>query len=74
MAVAENLGKDRRGNPIYLRDNDGAELLFNKETKYLTKKNEGKKQLKIRREKVKQLDDDLPRITASYQESINLNI
>ncbi|RZQ51140.1 N-6 DNA methylase, partial [Pseudoalteromonas phenolica] len=34
MAIAEKLGKDRRGNPIYLRDEDGAELLFSTETEY----------------------------------------
>ena len=43
MAIAEKLGKDRRGNPIHLRDEDGAELLFNTETKYLTRKKDGKR-------------------------------
>lgn len=38
MAIAEKLGKDRRGNPIYLRDEDGAELLFDTETKYIVNK------------------------------------
>ena len=31
MAIAEKLGKDRRGNPIHLRDDDGAEILYNVE-------------------------------------------
>lgn len=66
MAIAENLGKDRRGNPIYLRDDNGAELLFNKETKYLTKSKNGKSVVKVRREKTKQLNDDLPQITNKY--------
>ena len=28
MAIAEKVGKDRRGNPIYKRDDDGAEILY----------------------------------------------
>ena len=71
MAIAEKLGKDRRGNPIHLRDNDGAEVLFNVETKYLTQKRNGDKELKTRREKLKQLDDDLPKITDAYNEFLN---
>ncbi|MDR5591325.1 methylation-associated defense system DNA methyltransferase MAD2 [Christiangramia sp. SM2212] len=71
MAIAEKLGKDRRGNPIYLRDNDGAEILYNVETKYLTKKRNGEKELKVRREKIKQLDDDLPQISKAYNEFLN---
>ena len=30
MAIAEKVGKDRRGNQIYMRDEDGAELIFPK--------------------------------------------
>ncbi|NWQ43323.1 N-6 DNA methylase [Bacillus sp. EB106-08-02-XG196] len=67
MAIAEKLGKDRRGNPIYMRDEDGAELLFNEETPYLVYKKDGKAELKVRREKLKQLDDDLPKITEAYK-------
>lgn len=66
MAIAEKLGKDRRGNPIYKRDEDGAELLFNVETQYLAQKGKGKKELKTRMEKIRQLDDDLPEITAAF--------
>ncbi len=72
MAIAEKLGKDRRGNPIFLRDDDGAEILFNVETKYLTRKRNGDKELKVRREKIKQLDDDLPKINKAYNEFLNL--
>ncbi len=71
MAIAEKLGKDRRGNPIHLRDDDGAEMLFNTETRYLTKKRNGDKELKVRREKLKQLDDDLPKIAAAYDTFLN---
>ena len=68
MAIAEKLGKDRRGNQVYLRDEDGAELLFNTETKYLSKKRDGTSMLKTRKEKLKQLDDDLPGISKAYSE------
>jgi len=66
MAIAEKLGKDRRGNPIYLRDEDGAELLFDMETQYLVKKKDTEIEVKTRKEKLKQLDDDLPKITEAY--------
>lgn len=68
MAIVEKLGKDRRGNPIYLRDEDGAEMLFDIETKYLQKKKNGDTEVKVRNEKLKQLDDDLPKITRAYYE------
>ncbi|PRX56266.1 methylation-associated defense system DNA methyltransferase MAD2 [Flagellimonas meridianipacifica] len=74
MAIAEKLGKDRRGNPIYLRDDEGAELLFSSETRYLSKKRNGEKILKIRKEKLKQLDDDLPEIYNEYLQFINSKI
>lgn len=66
MAIAEKLGKDRRGNPIYLRDEDGAEILFATETKYLARKKDGITEVKTRKEKLKQLDDDLPKIAKAY--------
>ncbi|OUR98396.1 N-6 DNA methylase [Flavobacteriales bacterium 33_180_T64] len=71
MAIAEKLGKDRRGNPVYLRDEDGAELIFNTETKYLIKKKNGDKSLRIRKEKLKRVDDDLPNISAEYSRFLN---
>ena len=66
MAIAEKLGKDRRGNPIYLRDEDGAEILFNTETQYVVHKRDGSLEVKTRREKLKKLNDDLPKITEAY--------
>jgi type I restriction enzyme M protein len=66
MAIAEKLGKDRRGNPIYLRDEDGAELLFDTETQYVVNKKDGTTEVRTRREKLKQLDDDLPKIADAY--------
>lgn len=67
MAIAEKLGKDRRGNPIYERDEDGAEIAFPTEIKYVVTK-DGEKQVKTRTEKQKRLDDDLPKIAKAYQE------
>lgn len=69
MAIAEKLGKDRRGNPIYVRDEDGAEILFDTETQYVVHKKDGSLEVRTRREKLKQLDDDLPRIARSYRKS-----
>lgn len=66
MAIAEKLGKDRRGNPIYLRDEDGAEILFDTNTQYVTRNNLNEPQVKTRREKLKKLDDDLPNIADAY--------
>lgn len=74
MAIAEKLGKDRRGNPIYLRDDDGAEMLFDVETKYLNNKKDGSKEVKARKEKLKLLDDDLPKITEAYFNFLKGNI
>jgi type I restriction enzyme M protein len=68
MAIAEKLGKDRRGTPIYLRDEDGAEILFEETVEYLVTRQNGNKELKNRKEKRKRLDDDLPLIAAAYQE------
>ena len=66
MAIAEKLGKDRRGNPIFIRDEDGAELLFETITEYLFTKKDGTQQVKSRKEKLKHLDDDLPKISEAY--------
>jgi type I restriction enzyme M protein len=68
MAIAEKLGKDRRGNPIYLRDEDGAEILFEVITEYLLTRKDGSFQIKRRKEKIKSLDDNLPTITEAYSQ------
>lgn len=73
MAIAEKLGKDRRGNPIYIRDQDGAEILFENERKYLVSEKDGQRILKIRKEKVKLIDDDLPLISEKYQTFLKKN-
>lgn len=74
MAIAEKLGKDRRGNPIYVRDEDGAEILFDTETQYVVHKRDGSVEVKNRKEKLKQLDDDLPKITEAYSKFLNGNL
>lgn len=74
MAIAEKLGKDRRGNPIYVRDEDGAEILFDTETQYVVHKRDGSVDVKNRKEKLKQLDDDLPKITEAYSKFLNGNL
>ncbi|MFN8435998.1 MAG: N-6 DNA methylase [Cytophagales bacterium] len=71
MAIAEKLGKDRRGVPIYERDEDGAELLFDQVVEYLITDKNGKRILKTRKEKVKIIDDDLPHIIEAYAKFIS---
>lgn len=72
MAIAEKLGKDRRGNPIYLRDEDGAEIIFPVENKYIAYRPEdGKPIVKTRVEKQRVLDDDLPKIAKAFKELFN---
>ena len=66
MAIAEKLGKDRRGNPVYLRDEFGAEILFEQVKKYLVKNREGHLVLKTRIEKTKKINDDLPLISKEF--------
>jgi type I restriction enzyme M protein len=67
MAIAEKVGKDRRGNPIHVRDEDGAEILFQQIKRYLVREKEYS-----RIEKVKRVDDDLPKISEEYLKQLNL--
>lgn len=67
MAIAEKVGKDRRGNPINMRDEDGAEIITEKTVTYLYRDPKtGEPELKARREKTPNLDDDLPKIGEAY--------
>ena len=68
MAIAESVGKDRRDVPIYIRDEDGAEMLFDDIKEVLLRDNYGNTKLNVRKVRVKRLDDDLPRISAAFQE------
>ncbi len=66
MAIAEAVGKDRRGQPIYRRDDDGAEILFDGEKKTLVFQPDGSTKVVTRRVKEKHLADDLPEIAKAY--------
>lgn len=67
MAIAEAVGKDRRGAPVYVRDEDGAEILFNEIQERATYSPVGEILTKTRKVRVKRLDDDLPRISDAYK-------
>lgn len=66
MAIVEKVGKDRRGVPIYKRDDDGAELLFDKMKQWLVVDDNGEELVRSRRERLKEIDDDLPRVSEAY--------
>ena len=66
MAIVEQVGKDRRGVPIYKKDEDGAEILFAHEKKCLAYTENGHEIVRSRRERVKRLADDLPEVAAAY--------
>ncbi len=66
MAIAESIGKNRRGEPIYMRDEDGAELLFDEKKETLLHDNFGNTKFNSRKVRVKRLDDDLPLISSAY--------
>lgn len=66
MAIVEKVGKDRRGVPIYLKDDDGADLLFD-DTKYWISTDEnGREAVRSRKERKKHIADDLPEVTKAY--------
>lgn len=68
MAIVEAVGKDRRGVPVYVRDEDGAELLFNHKKEWLSMDENGNMVVKSRSERIKDLDDDLPKVSEAYIE------
>lgn len=67
MAIAEAVGKDLRGAPVYKRDEEGAELLFEHTKKWLSFNETGREIIRQRKEHVKMLDDDLPEIVANFK-------
>lgn len=67
MAIAETVGHDRRGNPLYVRDADGAEVIFTIEEKVLRRRGGRRVPVPITRQD-RRLDDDLPRIGEAYAE------
>lgn len=71
MAIVEKVGKDRRGVPIYVKDEDGAELLFERTKQWLSTDEMGRPIVKERTERVKRIDDDLPLVSESYKAFLN---
>ena len=71
MAIAEKVGKDRRGNPIYVRDDDGAELVFPKVIEELIKAPNAARKIKKLYVYEREVDDDLPRINNKWESFIN---
>ena len=67
MAIVEQVGKDRRGVPIYERDDDGAEILFPHIKQTLVHLDNGREQVRSRNERIKHLADDLPKVSAAYK-------
>lgn len=67
MAIAETVGKDRRGNVIYERDDDGAEMLFVEKKEWAGYNRQGEMITRHRVERVKHVDDDLPKISDEYK-------
>lgn len=70
MAIAESVGKDRRGAPVYERDEEGAEILFNDEEERAIYTPTGEIVSKTRKIRKKHLDDDLPKISRAYRKFI----
>lgn len=67
MAIAEKVGKDRRGNVIYEKDEDGAEILYVDKKEWASYNRFGELVARHRTERVKHVDDDLPKISKEYQ-------
>ena len=67
MAIAEKVGKDRRGNVIYEKDDDGAEILFVDKKEWASYNRQGELISRQRTERVKHVDDDLPKISEAYK-------
>ncbi len=68
MAIVEQVGKDRRGTPVYEKDDDGAEILFEHTKKWLSIAENGREIVKQRKERIKHLADDLPKVAKAYAE------
>jgi len=69
MAVAETVGHDRRGNLIYRRDYDGAEIINEQTLRQIRTTKRGQKVVtKTLRDK--SVDDDLPKIGEAYHEFV----
>jgi type I restriction enzyme M protein len=67
MAIVEQVGKDRRGVPIYERDDDGAEILFPHVKRWIAYNDFGREVVRSRNERVKRLADDLPKVAEAFR-------
>ena len=65
-------GKDRRGNPIYKRDDDGAEILYPTKKEWAARNRHGELITRSRVERVRRLDDDLPEISEEYKKIMGI--
>ncbi len=68
MAIAEKVGKDRRGNPIHKRDNEGAEILYPTRKEWAARNSMGQLVTRSRLERQRHIDDDLLDIARAYKE------
>jgi type I restriction enzyme M protein len=66
MAVAEKVGMDRRGNPVYVRRPDGEIVLGITEEKERIQI-AGEDHVRLLRRKTPLIDDDLPQIAEAYR-------
>jgi type I restriction enzyme M protein len=66
MAVAEKVGIDRRGNPVYKRQPDGEVILEVLEEKERVRIG-GHEEVRVLHRKVKAIDNDLPEIAKAYK-------
>jgi type I restriction enzyme M protein len=66
MAIAEDCGHGRRGEPRYLREPDGSESLFETEVPDRWER-DGKIHERVRTRKGKRIADDLPLIASEYR-------
>ena len=67
MAIVEHVGKDRRGVPLYKKDEDGADLLFDKTKRWLSVDQNGNTVVREMNVREKELDDDLPLVSEAYK-------
>jgi len=71
MAVAEMVGHDRRGNTVYVRDADGAEVVFY-EPKTSLQRRGGRLRPVTNVIPEKRVDDDLPKVSHAYLEYLKM--
>jgi type I restriction enzyme M protein len=72
MAIAEKVGHDRRGNPLFKRTPEGEEIAVEKEEEIVGLL--GKEQYKEKRKVLKPVvDDDLPSVTSSFEKWLTDN-